>query len=141
MCQPASANQVILSEFIRPYCCSPATCIISSLSGAISDQRLVGRYSLWKSLSLHCLPSLQRLSGLHCFVSAHRGGFALTPLGVSEFCLGEDNGQNWMLISSAWRGRGAQPQQPGAPLSPGQGWLPGQGGLWPSVPFAGTLLL
>lgn len=87
------------------YSCSPAICIISSLSRAISDHRLAGRYSLWKSLSLHCLASLQRLSGLHCFASAHQGGFTLTPLGVSEFCLWADHGQNGMLISSAWRGR------------------------------------
>lgn len=141
MCQPAPANRVILKEFVRLYSCSPAICIISSLSGAISDHRLVGRYSLWKSSSPHCLPSLQRLRGPHCFASAHRGGFTLTPLGVSEFCLWAHRGQTGMLISSAWRGKGALPRCPGAPASPGQGWRPGQGGLQPSAPNAGALLL
>lgn len=46
-----------------------------------------------------------------------------------------------MLISSAFRGRGALARWPGAPASPGQGWLPGQGGLQPSAPFVGALLL
>lgn len=91
MCQPASANQVILEEFTRLCSCSPTKCIISSLPRAISDHRLVGRYSLWKSFSLHCLSLITEAIGsaLLCICSP-RGlcinltwGFRVLPLSGS----------------------------------------------------------
>lgn len=132
MCQPASANQVVLKEFICLYSCSPAICIISSLSRAISDHRLVGRYSLWKSLSLHCLPSLQRLSGLHCFASAHRGGFTLTPLGGFRVLPLSGSWAKWDAHFQRIAGKGSPaaatgcPRVPGLGLAPRAGWAPAE---------------
>jgi len=139
MCQAASGNQVVLVAFVRLCSCSPALCVASGSSGAVSDHRLLGRYSLRRSLS--CLPALRRLWGLHSFTPAHRGGLYInSPRGFGVLPLG-GSWANGMLTPRAWRGRGAQPWRPGVPGSPGQGWHQGQGGLWPSTPFAGALLL
>lgn len=131
MCQPASANQVIFKEFIRLCSCSPAICIISSLSGDISDHRLVGRYSLWKSLSLHCLPSLQRLSRLHCFASAHRGGFYINS--TWGFGVSPPSG-SWAKGDAHFQrlsGKGSPDTAAGCPVvpRPGVGWAPAKLGL------------